>query len=233
MTKSGREVGSKVASSPVQQSLEGVLDLTEAMERDLQTVLAANTGDGSPRSKICGAFIALALQHWTSIRVLFEIGNRDSAIALLRCQFECTIKAFWVAFSASDSWIEKSSTVRLRDDGQVAEPAKSRDDMLDGLENKAPAVVVAQLRQFKVIAWRQMNSYIHSGMHPLATSGQDLPEKLLVQLLKNSNGLAALLATLSAMKIPALMHAVINVQMQYKRCLPLAADSVSQPQAHG
>jgi len=48
-------------------------------------------------------------------------GLSHSAIALLRLQFQATLKGFWAHFSATDNWVEKAGVIR-EVNGHFVEP---------------------------------------------------------------------------------------------------------------
>lgn len=57
-------------------------------------------------------------------------------------------------------------------DGSVIEPPPKRaDDLFKDIERTAPPGINALLMQFKQVAWKELNSYVHGGVHALANVG--------------------------------------------------------------
>jgi hypothetical protein len=199
-----------------------VLRYTLDFESDMMVVFDGQTTDGTPRSKLTTIFLGLAHEHWLGLRVLMAEGLSHSAIGLLRLQFEATLKGFWVQFAATDHWIEKAGVIR-EVNGHLVEPELPKvGEMLKDVERTAPARAFSLLDQFKTIAWRQLNSYVHGGMHALANVGGDIPAHFLVQIVTNANGVYGLATTLagSLSTDPQCAHRAVAVQFAHPACLP-------------
>ncbi|WP_448110032.1 DUF6988 family protein [Luteibacter jiangsuensis] len=208
-------------------SLVGLADLlgqTGQFETAVLAVIDRAPFDDTPRAKLTMAFVGLAHEHWMAQRGLISAELFHSAIALLRLQFEATLKAFWVAHAAADGWIEKMGSLRVRDsDGRVHEPdMPSIVDLLKELERTAPPRVSVLLSLFKSIAWRELNSFVHGGTLALSTLVQQLPEPFLAQMLRNANGVWGMAAMLAASQLrdKSRMLQVVNAQHAYRDCLP-------------
>lgn len=65
-------------------------------------------------------------------------------------------------------------------------------DMLKDLEQKGPAGAARIFLRFRDRLGDGLNSFLHSGIHPLQRSVTGYPELLLVDLIKNSNALSLL-----------------------------------------
>ncbi|MEO8119333.1 MAG: hypothetical protein ABI606_08420, partial [Rhodoferax sp.] len=67
-------------------------------------------------------------------------------------------------------------------------------DMLKELESNpmAPGPIVAQLREFKEMTWKQLNSYTHGGIHPLTRLLSGYPPQLTYDAMRNANAVLAL-----------------------------------------
>jgi hypothetical protein len=79
---------------------------------------------------------------------LIALGLPSSATALLRVQFESLTKAIWLFYVASDKAVAQLVTAPFTaaDDGKRK---ASLSDMLDQLTERAPAVVVENLQNFR------------------------------------------------------------------------------------
>lgn len=198
-----------------------VLRSTLDFESAMMAVFDGQTTDGTPRSKFTTIFLGLAHEHWLGLRVLMAEGLSHSGIGLLRLQFEATLKGFWVRFAATDHWIEKAGVIR-EVNGHLVEPELPKiGEMLKDVERTAPAKAFS-LDQFRTIAWRQLNSYVHGGMHALANLGGQIPAHFLVQIVTNANSVYGLATTLagSLSTDPQCVHRAVAVQFAHPACLP-------------
>jgi len=206
-------------------TLPEILRLTDAFDRDMQAVLADNQSDGSARSTVTDLCMALSLEHWLAIRTLFTHGQPLSAFVLLRCQFEATVRAFWFYFAASDEKVQRYGTIQA-EAGVLKEPsAKTIAEMIKAMAGKAPAQVCRQLQEFNNSSLKPLNSYVHGGHYAAVTAllGElAVPETQKVLVLRQSNGLAGMIAMLTGVGSGdvELAHRVLEVQLAHLACLP-------------
>jgi hypothetical protein len=76
--------------------------------------------------------------------------------------------------------------------------------------------------QFRQVAWNELNSYVHGGIHALANVGREQPASFIVELVFNSNG-AAGLGAMSAASLTggaARVDAVLAAQYAHIDVLP-------------
>lgn len=140
----------------------------------------------------------LSLEHAVSALVLFEQGLFSSAIALTRPQFESLVRGIWLLHAASENWVTKLSEPLTMESAKRANEGESLAEMLKQLEANpdAPAGIVAQLREFKEVAWKAMSSYNHGGLHPLSRTMNGYPAQLIYDAIRNGNAVVALSAQL-------------------------------------
>lgn len=204
--------------------LLNVLDLTDAFETAVLPLIDRVPFDDTPRAKLAMVFLGLAHGHWMAQPGLMGAGIVHPAIALLRLQFEATLKAFWVAHAAGDGWIERMGTVRARDsDGRIHEPdVPTIGELLKDLERTAPPRGAALLALFKSIAWRELNSFVHGGTLALSNLAHGMPESFLVQMLRNANGVWGLGAMLAAAQLTDKTQVLrmVAAQHAHRECLP-------------
>lgn len=207
-------------------TLTRTLTLTDAFESDMRAALASNGSTGSPRSKVMGVFTSLSLDHWQAIRVLFAHGQAISALALLRCQFEATVKAFWFHFAATDEKVDRFGNAQASEEGLLKEPSsKTIAEMIKAMTEHAPAQVVRQLKEFNDSSLKPLHSFVHGGHYAAVATvlgKRAVPEDHLVMMLRQSNGLAAMIAMLSSVESgdAVLVQRVIQVQLTHLPCLP-------------
>jgi hypothetical protein len=117
----------------------------------------------------------------------------------------------------------RCAVVEKRPDGSVIEsPPKRIDDLFKDIERTAPPGIFALLMQFKQVAWKELNSYVHGGLHALANVGRKQPASFIVRLVCNSNGVARLGAILAASLTGNTdrVDAVLAAQYAHIDCLP-------------
>lgn len=167
----------------------------------------------------------LSLEHARSATMLFEQGRFASGIALLRPQFECLVRGIWLLYAANDNWIAKFSEPLTAESAKQANEGVGLADMLKALETapNAPAPIVAQLREFKDVSWKAMNSYTHGGIHALARTLSGYPEQLIYDIIRNSNALTALCTQLQSILtgMPEKMEPIQHMQHSFSDVLPI------------
>lgn len=167
----------------------------------------------------------LSLEHAVSALVLFEQGLFSSAIALTRPQFESLVRGIWLLHAASENWVTKLSEPLTMESAKRANEGEGLAEMLKQLEANpdAPAGIVAQLREFKEIAWKAMSSYTHGGLHPLSRTMSGYPAQLIYDVIRNGNAVVALSAQLLAILSgnPQNMAPVRQMHTDFMDILPI------------
>ncbi len=182
------------------EKLHRLLDRTAQfhteVQRHVQSLLSA------PDERFVAAFQSglLSLEHALSTLMLVDQGLFSSAIALTRPQFESLVRGVWLLHAASDSWVAKLSEPLTMETAKRANEGLGLADMLNELEAHpdAPAPIVAQLREYKEVTWKAMNSYAHGGLHPLSRTMTGYPPQLIYDVIRNSNAVVALTAQLQS-----------------------------------
>jgi hypothetical protein len=145
--------------------------------------------DDTPKLLICANACQLSLEHARSLRILFAAGAPHSATGLLRLQYEALLRAAWVLYAAGDQQLAKLTPQLDPNSEQAANNLPGPADMLKVLEAKAPTGLIQPLNEFKAVAMKGLNSFVHGGIHPLTRIKDGFPEVLALQLVRNSNGL--------------------------------------------
>lgn len=188
----------------------------------LDTFLALEPYDGSPRTVSSRIMCSVAFEHAESARMLIVSGNFTSAVGLFRLQYEALVRAMWLLYSAADNAVSKLMGELTHDGAIRAEKLPMLAEMLNKLEDKAPAEAVAMLREFKEYSWKPLSSYVHGGMHAMHRHSKGYPQVLLEQALKASNGVSTMVSMLLVIlsgdrtqlgKLP-------KVQVEFSDCLP-------------
>lgn len=173
----------------------------------------------------CANATLLALEHGLVARGAFGLGAPHAATALIRLQFEAAVRAAWWLFAADDGSI---ALLDERFDGDAEAQAKrwpTATSMLRLLEHRAPAGLVMPLRDLHAVAWGGLNSFVHTGLHPMQRRSTGFPEVLAEQLLRASNALTHLTYRLRASLTgsPVVMDQVTRLWRTHAMCLPLAS----------
>ena len=160
-----------------------------------------------------------------SALVLFEQGLFSSAIALTRPQFESLVRGIWLLHAASENWVTKLSEPLTMESAKRANEGEGLAEMLKQLEANpdAPAGIVAQLREYKEVTWKAMNSYAHGGLHPLSRTMSGYPAQLIYDVIRNANAVVALTAQLLAILSgnPENMAPVRQMHTDFMDILPI------------
>lgn len=202
--------------------LEDLLNRCEAFDAELGEFLAGLQLVDVPKTLLTISMCDLVLEHGQSLRILVRHGHLASAIALLRVQLDAVIRVVWVHFAADDQWVQEAMTFQPQ--GPFKDPTHNltMTDLLDGIERDAPAELHRQLAEFKNAAWPALNSYVHSGIWPVAQrlAGDEI--RGAIQTLRNSCGLTGMAAMIVATYTGTSVQTVSMklLQLRHKDCLP-------------
>jgi hypothetical protein len=167
----------------------------------------------------------LSLHHAAGAIVLIRSGLIASAYALMRPQYESLVRGIWLLHSASDTWVDKLSERLTVESAQRANEGPMLAEMLKQLESDrdAPAQIVEQLKQYRDMTWKALNSYAHGGIHPLSRTMAGYPANLTYDVVRNSNAIVALATQLLTILSgnPQDMEAVRRFHVEYSDCLPI------------
>lgn len=167
----------------------------------------------------------LSFQHGLSSLKLIADGFMSSGLALMRPQYESLVRGLWLMHADIDPWLSK-----LRTAGQIGPNQLNKletpmiADMLKSLEKSdAPGHILRQLQDFKAITNSTLNSFTHSGLIALVNNGKGYEEKLIYDVLRNCNAVAAInLQMLSILTgYEEAMTPVRNMHYQFHDCLPI------------
>lgn len=102
--------------------------------------------------------------------------------------------------------------------------------MLKELENsmQSPKPIIKQLQEYKEFSWKALNSYAHGGLHPLSRTIAGYPVQLIVDVIRNSNAIVALVAQLASILTEDAnsMAAVRTLHTDFSDCLPVLGSAV-------
>jgi len=209
--------------------------LVEQLERliersfELHETVYSHVEDLGPpagsRADIASDAGVLALEHGTAVLELIDSGKPSSAFALMRPQFESLVRGMWLGYAASDSWVDKLSQPLTLAAQKQANEGPMLAEMLKQLDAapEAPAHIVGQLKDYRDVAWKALNSFNHGGIHPLTRTVTGYTPKLVYDSLRNSNAVFALTTQLVTIMTgdPKKMDAVRRLHVDFIDCLPI------------
>lgn len=142
---------------------------------------------------LCG----ISLDHGRSVRALL-LEVPPSAIALLRPQFEALVRATWAHYVATEVELSRLLSPLTPESQQAAKKLPGVADMLASLEKSGPRAAAAILGRARSRLGDGLNSFVHGGIHPFQRSETGYPVCLLLDVLKNANGMSMLTLVLLA-----------------------------------
>jgi hypothetical protein len=133
----------------------------------------------------------------------------------------------WLLYVASDTAVARLAAPLTRANEQAAKNLPSVNEMMNQIragcgEGKCPRAAYEMLENFRVNAWSALNSFVHAGIHPLRRHVEGYPLPLILDVLRNSNGLS----TMAGMTLAILTgdenisQSMARVQPQFADCLP-------------
>lgn len=98
--------------------LERSAEFLEALME--QIAAAEDFGGEDDRQEAAIAAAEVAIEHGTALSALFDIGMANSAVALLRLQYEALLRSAWLLYAATDIQVEKASAPLTRESATAA-----------------------------------------------------------------------------------------------------------------
>jgi hypothetical protein len=208
-----------------QEKLRQLLDRTAELHEFAYAHLSTLQPYPGDRFTVAFQSCLLAMEHATSTLLLINAELYPSAYALTRPQFEGLVRGIWLMYAASDLWVEKLGEPLTQESARRANEGPMPALMLEELDKapNAPAPIVAQLKEYKEVTWKGMNSYAHGGLHPLARALTGYPAQLSYDVVRNSNAITALTVQLASILSgdPKAMETVRRMHVDFADCLPL------------
>lgn len=205
--------------------LSVLLDRTRQLHGAIYEHVGELTPVGEKRYELVYQVALMSLEHGSAGLALIEQEFYCSAYALMRPQFECLVRGIWLLYAADNDWVTTLSEELTLESAGRAKDAPMLDKMVKHLESceSAPAPLVAQLKYFQAVAWKALNSYAHGGFHPIARTRIGYPARLTYDVVRNSNGLAAMATQLVTIVsgITQYMERVREIHRDFADCLPM------------
>lgn len=175
----------------------GTVNLRVAISRSdrlhglLVEALGNDWSEDSLRASVTLDACNLSLEHGTALRRLLEAELESSGLSMLRLQFEALLRAAWVLYAAADHEVAALAAPLTAGTSRAAKSLPMSADLLSAVEQSpnAPPPLKRALREFRSTSWEALNSYVHSGIHPLRRMGAGHPTQDLVNAVLASNAL--------------------------------------------
>lgn len=175
-----------------------ILARSAEFEEVMYDFFSLKSMDISPKATLAKNVCNISFEHAQSLKMLIAGSNFTSAIALLRIQYECYVRAVWIYYAASDVWIEKLDSLLTHDSDIAAQKLPLLAAMLKDLEDKAPQNAMLPILEFKEYSWKPLSSYVHGGLHPIDRHKRGYPVELLKMAIMASNGVSGMAAMFGA-----------------------------------
>ena len=176
------------------------------------------------RHSVSAANALVSIEHAIAARQCFGNALSQSATALIRLQFEALVRGAWALYVATDALIDVMNAPLDAASDESARKLPGATAMLRALSGRAPAGLTTPLEHFYASAWHGLNSYVHTGIHPIRRRIEGYPVELAVQQIRNGNGLLhlsyRLLAALTGST--TIMAKVTEAWRMHQGCLPVS-----------
>ena len=202
--------------------LARALESSVAYYAALDDILGDRQEIGSHRDLLTQGTIGTTLEHGISIVLLVEATQLASASVLLRAQFEALVRALWLHFVADDAWAEKYLARVQAEPHKDPGNSRSMDEMLKDLATMARPGIASKLQPLKDATWGPLNSYVHSGIHPIVHQHGGVSAEFALATLLNANGLTGMAAMLAAETLgdQQKVLSILDTQLAHLDCLP-------------
>ena len=176
------------------------------------------------QNQLAASACHLCIEHASVVKEAFVIDAPNSASGVLRMQYEALLRATWLIFVATPAHIGKLSPDLTPEAELAAKNLPSSGEMLAKVMEVAPPGLTVHLAEFNQYSRHALNSYVHSGIHPLSRIRDGFPEEMLLTLLRISNGLMHIAYRLLAMLTGSQrrMDRVTHLYERFTDCCPMA-----------
>lgn len=177
--------------------------LTETLHRSatlngfIAETWAALPAPVQARQRVVSGLSGLSIDHAIGLQALLAV-LPASAIALLRLQFETLVRATWAWYAAEDRDLDTLVSPLTPTTEQAARKLPMVGKMLSAISETAPEGASQLLARANSRLGHGLNSFVHGGIHPFARRTEGYPDDLLLDVLRNSNGMSMLTLILLA-----------------------------------
>jgi hypothetical protein len=209
---------------------DALLERSEAFEEAI-TVCFPGAGlvlaIADQKHELVATASTLSIEHASVLRAAFVVSAPNSGAAVLRIQYEALLRAAWLLYAASPDHIAKLARSLDLEAEQAAKNLPGSTEMLEAVVKKAPLGLSAPIVEFNQYSRHALNSFVHSGIHPLRRAREGFPLEIATTIVRISNGLMhiayRMLASLSGSQ--RLTEKVTRVFQEFTDCVPIAQTS--------
>lgn len=178
----------------------------------------------SEKNQLVASACQLCIEHASVVRLAFVTDSPSSGSAVLRLQYEALLRAVWLYFVATPAQIDKLGRDLTPESEHAAKNLPGANDMLAKVLEVAPVGLTEHLAEFNQYSRHALNSYVHSGIHPLRRVRDGFPEEMALTLVRFSNGLMHLAYRMLAMLMGSQrrMDKVTRLYQAFPDCCPMA-----------
>jgi len=200
-------------------NLHLVLERSEQLDLEISSKFTPYKYSNN-RDQLTQILCDISFQHAKSLRVLYDQSLDNTATAILRIQFESVVRLMWLHFAATEKFIE--SYAGSIDVDKPPKDFPTITEMIEKIKNAGIKGPGEMLEEFKVTAWKGMNNHIHNGYLALSRHVNSYPEKLVIQIISNSNALNLMTAMVLARvnQSQAEVSFVKSLQISYQVIMP-------------
>jgi hypothetical protein len=206
----------------LQPEISDLVDESDSFASQLQKLTDLPPGDDSKKLELAYTACSLAYEHWHAIRQLLSGGFLPSALVLHRTQFETIVRSIWLTYAATETNIAKLSADLNYESEQAAKSISQTQEMIEAIKKHGPVAAYDAVSRFKEYSWKALNSYTHSGIHPLNRHAQGYPVVLLQNVLRNVNGLGVLtgIQIAAIAGSPPMQREVLELAAKFPKLMP-------------
>jgi hypothetical protein len=132
------------------------------------------------------------------------------------------VRAMWLLWAASDDELAKISAPLSAESETAAAKLPMVSKMIELLKDAGPPGAYEMVSGFKSTMLSSLNSFVHSGIHPIQRHSAGYPERLMAQILENSNAVFLMTTMLMANLTcdEAITKPMSKIQRGFADCLP-------------
>lgn len=169
--------------------MDNFLDRSDELHIEILAQLEGVEAFPGIRHEVALVACGMALEYALSLRLLVRTKCLTSALSMMRLQYEALGRGVWLLYAATDLQVQTLASPLSVDAETAARKIPMFSTMLEQVVEKAPAQASRMLLNFKEVNWHAMNSFVHSGIHPLRRHAEGYPVGLIESVVKNCNGL--------------------------------------------
>lgn len=203
-------------------NIESILEKSEQFAADIKAIMPASLEIADSRHFASRVACSLALEHWAAAKILFSAQLLPSAVTVHRSQFEALVRSIWLLHAATESDVTKLISPLTKETEQAAKNATGLQDMISAIQKKGPAEAYNALARFRDNALKPINSYVHTGIHSMNRHATGYPERLVIEVLRNSNGIALMTWMQECILVNRqdYQRIILGIAAQYPSCMP-------------